>query len=227
MRPIKGFWLIGSLILWILLTALAPSPYRAGMRDPGVSVSFFRSQTIEDTSSKTVGLEEFRNSLAYTGNAKQPIGVFVKDVMAFPIVEQPRNNPAFVSEEEDKITHFSLAERYGTIGLLAHNDRAGVTFFELQTGDVIWIIFGNGTMKRFRVSAVERYQALSPTSPYSTFVNLDDPTRKRLSASELFLRIYQQPGNLVLQTCIAQGNEPSWGRLFVIAEPDSPEVAQP
>jgi len=226
MRLLKGFWLVISLTLWTLLTALAPSPYRTGMRDPGVSASFFRAQTVDEISSETASLEEFRSSLAYTGNAQQPIGIFVNGIMAFSIIEQPKNNPAFVSGEENKITHFSLAERYGTLGLLAHNDRAGATFFKLQPGDVIWIVFGDGSLKRFRVSAIEHYQALSPSSPYSAFVNLDGPTRKKFSASELFLHIYQQPGILVLQTCIAQGDEPSWGRLFVIAEPDSSESAR-
>jgi hypothetical protein len=72
------------------------------------------------------------------------------------------------------------------------------------------------------------YQALSPTSPYSNFVDLN--TKKLLSAEQLFYNIYGRGGStLVFQTCISTEQVPSWGRLFVLAkpiEPNSPSLLQ-
>ena len=49
----------------------------------------------------------------------------------------------------------------------------------------------------------------------SKFKNLD--TKKLITASELFTNIYTK-NDLVLQTCISQSGESSWGRLFVLAK---------
>jgi hypothetical protein len=42
-----------------------------------------------------------------------------------------------------------------------------------------------------------------------------------LKASEVFSRVYERQGQAIFQTCISRGDELSWGRLFVIAEPYS------
>lgn len=73
-------------------------------------------------------------------------------------------------------------------------------------------------MDYYRVTAAESYQALVPNSPYSDFVNLDDPTGKVITSSELFKHVYARPDTLVFQTCINANGDPSWGRLFVTAE---------
>jgi hypothetical protein len=70
-------------------------------------------------------------------------------------------------------------------------------------------------MEEYTVSYAEEYQALSPNSPTSNFVNLD--TGETLSSTNLFYRVYGGGTRTTFQTCIAQGNEDSWGRLFVIA----------
>jgi hypothetical protein len=69
----------------------------------------------------------------------------------------------------------------------------------------------------YKVTSIVKFQALSPNSPSSKFVDLS--TGDTLSASTLFKQVYGGDPHLVLQTCIAQDNEPSWGRMFVIAEP--------
>jgi hypothetical protein len=71
------------------------------------------------------------------------------------------------------------------------------------------------------VKQILHYQALSPSSPYSDFLDLDDPNGTRISVETLFYKVYTQNGTLVLQTCIEANGNSSWGRLFVIAVPEN------
>lgn len=151
------------------------------------------------------------------GNASSVRGVYVHTVMAFPIVQQPSGNAGYVSSQGDVVTQFELASQYGTIGLLAHNYLAGNAYFQLEPGDVITLVYGDGRTQDFLVDDVQQYQALNPYSPYSNFVNLD--TRELLTAEELFFRVYSGESRLTLQTCIDNEGNSSWGRLFVIARP--------
>ncbi|NMC53207.1 MAG: hypothetical protein GYA48_06195 [Chloroflexi bacterium] len=154
------------------------------------------------------------------GDAQRLAGLYVEDVLALPVVQQPAGDPVFVSSRDGEATQFMLADQFGNTGVLAHNHLAGEAFFDIQPGDEIILIFGNGSQAAYRVSQMQRYQALSPNSPYSNFVDLSDAKQKQISATELFHRTFGAgEGNLVLQTCIWQGSEPSWGRLFIIAEP--------
>lgn len=154
------------------------------------------------------------------GDAQRLAGLYVEDVLALPVVQQPAGDPVFVSSRDGEVTQFMLADQFGNTGVLAHNHLAGEAFFDIQPGDEIVLIFGNGSQAAYRVSQMQRYQALSPNSPYSNFIDLSDANQNQISATELFHRTFGAgEGNLVLQTCIWQGNEPSWGRLFIIAEP--------
>jgi hypothetical protein len=110
-----------------------------------------------------------------------------------------------------------MAAWYGVTGLLAHNYAAGRLFFELELGDDVKVVYGDGQVKRYQVNAVLRYQALQPDSPTSDFVDL--ASSQQLSASEVFTRVYAGGEHVTFQTCIAAGGQGSWGRLFVIAEP--------
>jgi hypothetical protein len=71
---------------------------------------------------------------------------------------------------------------------------------------------------RFVVTEIQQYQALVPDSSSSDFIDLT--TREYLNASQLFKKVYgNQSGNLILQTCIEAEQNPTWGRVFIIAEP--------
>jgi hypothetical protein len=145
-------------------------------------------------------------------------GVYIPNTFAFNVVQQPAGNPAYVSSAEDVITQFALASKYGSIGLMAHNNLAGATFENVIPGQTIVVIYGDGSLDYYHITAIEKYQALSPTSPYSQFVNLDT-NGAVMSAEDLFMHVYANAGTLVLQTCIANGNQTSWGRMFILAEP--------
>lgn len=162
-------------------------------------------------------LDEFTQSLV-NGNSAQIVGVYVDGTFAYPIVQQPASNPGFVSTEDGKITQFASASRYGSIGLIAHNNLAGAGFSLLQVGDVITLVYGDGSARTYSVNQIRQFQALSPTNPYSTFIDLDNPN-SILDVSTVFYDIYAANGRLVLQTCIAKDGIDSWGRLFVVAEP--------
>jgi len=76
----------------------------------------------------------------------------------------------------------------------------------------------------FGVSRFMRFQALTPNSITSSYEDLE--TGDFLSAGQLFLKAYTNPGVVVLQTCISKNGESSWGRLFIIAEPFEEEIVQ-
>lgn len=144
-------------------------------------------------------------------------GVYVQDVMALRVIQQPANDPAFVSAVAGVATQFSLANQYDVVGLLAHNFAAGNYFSQIEAGDVVNVIYGDGEVDAYKVSMIEEFQALSPSSASSKFVDLTSGVT--LSATNLFKKVYTGDPHLVLQTCIARGNEASWGRMFIIAEP--------
>jgi hypothetical protein len=144
-------------------------------------------------------------------------GVYVPNVLELPVIQQPADDPYYVSNRNGEATQFSMASQYGNIGLLAHNTLSGKTFSQLAVGQEVSLVYGDGRVEYFVIKQVLRFQALQPTSVSSSFRNLDrDET---LSAGEMFNRAYAGERRLVFQTCIeAQGNA-SWGRLFVIASP--------
>ncbi len=151
------------------------------------------------------------------GNANALRGIYVPGVMAFPIIQQPMGNPGYVSSTESTVTQFSIASEVGNIGLLAHNYLAGAGFFQLTPGTIITLVYGNGQTQSFMIVDVQRYQALSPLSPYSNFRDVE--TETVFTAEQLFNHVYRGDFHLTLQTCIEQDGNLSWGRLFVIATP--------
>lgn len=183
--------------------------------------------TIEDVAPVAPAIEientnDALNSFVQTvanGSPNQVVGVYVDNVLALPIVQQPSDNPNFVSTQPETITQFAAAGRFKTIGLLAHNYLAGTHFTDLQKDQVVTVVYGDGSLKYYRVSKVERYQALSPESPQSDFIDLNNGLNTRMSAGDVFGRIYTQGDVVVFQTCILNNGDPSWGRLFITATP--------
>jgi len=152
------------------------------------------------------------------GKKDQIVGVYVDNILALRVVQQPPNNPAFVSTIRGVATQFLLAFQVANnVGLLAHNYLAGASFFNLKSGDLIQVVYGDGAVIEYLVSEVYKFQALSPRSPSSDFVDLD--SGERLTANTLFYRMYGGEEHLTFQTCIQEGTEDSWGRLFIIATP--------
>jgi hypothetical protein len=144
-------------------------------------------------------------------------GVYVPDVLALPIIQQPQDHPYYVSNREGEATQFSMVSQYGNIGLLAHNTLSGRFFSNLVIGHEVRLVYGDGNVDHFVIKQILRFQALDPQSVTSTFRNLD--RNETLSTGEMFNRAYVGESRLVFQTCIKADGNVSWGRLFIVAMP--------
>ena len=165
-------------------------------------------------------LGDFSKSVQ-NGDSKLLRGVYVADVLALPIIQQPAGNAGYVSTSDGEVTQFRMASQYGNVGLLAHNHLSGKSFSELTTGQEIRLVYGDGKTEVFVVTEILRFQALQPTSPYSSFRNMDKD--ETLTAEQMFKRVYLGDRHVTFQTCINAYGNASWGRLFVIAVP-KPDV---
>ena len=161
-------------------------------------------------------LAEFSRSVQ-NGQKDVLRGVYVEKVLALPIIQQPASNAGYVSNNDGEATQFGMAAKYGNIGLLAHNHLAGKAFPQLAVGQEVHLIYGNGRIETFVITEVLKYQALQPTSPYSSFKNINK--EETLTAEQMFKRVYLGDPHVTFQTCIASNGDQSWGRLFVIAIP--------
>ena len=209
---------LSLLLSIILILTLFAQPVQAatGAIIPVTGPSLENAET---ASSAVAALAPFAASVAVSGNPYQVAGIFARGIFAAPIVQQPASAPGFVSTQPEAATQFGMAAQYGTVALLAHNYLLGEKFFAVETGKILSLVYGDGRTQTYRVKEVLKYQALSPNSPYSEFVDLNDSTGTRISVETLFYKVYTQVDTLVLQTCIEANGEPSWGRIFVIAQP--------
>ena len=158
-------------------------------------------------------------TMVTNGQADVVRGVYVPGVLADRVVAQPAANPGYVSKLDGTVTRFDMAARYKVIGLLAHNNLAGVSFSNLAVGQEIRIIYGDGRVAIYLINQVARFQALQPFSENSDFLDLN--TNSTYSAGAIFKMFYQGGDHVIFQTCISQDGNSSWGRLFVTAAPAS------
>jgi hypothetical protein len=133
------------------------------------------------------------------------------------IVDQPAGQSNYVSTDPNAVTRYAAAEANGVIGLLAHDTLAGSNFASLKVGDVITLVDSSGSTYAYQITESRSYQALSPESPLSDFIDLSN--NQKLSAAAVFNLVYSGSGQVTLQTCIAKDGDASWGRLFLIAKP--------
>ncbi len=158
------------------------------------------------------------------GDPAMLVGIYIADQMALPVVQQPSDNPSYVSTAPEVVTQFRTAGQFNSQGLLAHNYLAGQHFYSLQKGQEVVLVYGDGSTKNYIIDDIQSYQALSPENIYSNFIALQG-NHDQMTSTDLFYQTYGQGNNLVLQTCIQVGNEPSWGRLFIIAHPEPKPIA--
>jgi hypothetical protein len=205
-----------GLLLALLLASLSPIIHPA-----------FASETPSGGDSSSVSLPALRDFVMSikSGEPRALVGVYVPGLFALPIVQQPGDAPGYVSTQPGVATQFSMAKDYGTDALLAHNYLSGNLFFELEAGQRVVLVYGDGRVRFYEIKERNSYQALSPNSPYSNFIDLDNPGTV-LSAADVFLKNFGIGSQLVFQTCIESAGVESWGRLFVKAEPIRRRIAQ-
>ena len=199
-RTVSQRILLSTSLFALILISFIPTPVKAdtGNIPPVPDLSSF----IENVRNENVG--DLR-------------GIYAPGVMAFPVIQDHGDDVFFVSSANQAITQFDMANQYGNIGLLAHNNLAGINFLTLTTGQLIYLVYGNGEVDAFIITEILRYQAYQPDNPYSYFRNLDNGID--YSARSVFRKVYMGEHHLTLQTCITENGEASWGRLFVIAIP--------
>jgi hypothetical protein len=163
-------------------------------------------------------LDQFAAALV-NGNGQQVVGFYAPGLSALPVVQQPGGSSDYISDEYGTVTQYYKPSLHGVVGLLAHNTLSGREFFYLGQNQDVFLVYGDGRTARFRIQTIQQYQALSPYDTRSDFVDLSNPGGPVLSHSQVYQRVYTTNGTLVLQTCIEANGEPTWGRLFVIAEP--------
>jgi len=144
-------------------------------------------------------------------------GVYVPEVLALPVAQQPAGEAGFVSSKLGEVTQFGMAAQYGNVGLLAHNHLSGSSFSQLAIGQEVRLVYGDGTVEYFVIAQILKFQALEPTSQYSSFRDLSN--NELLTSEQLFNRVYRGERHVTFQTCIAGAESLSWGRLFVVAIP--------
>jgi hypothetical protein len=144
-------------------------------------------------------------------------GVYVPGILALPIAQQPAGNAGYVSNKVGEVTQFGMATQFGNIGLLAHNHLSGSDFSNLAVGQEVRLVYGNGRVEYFEITQVLKFEALEPTNPYSSFHDLSND--EFLTAGQLFKKVYGGEHHVTFQTCIANAESLSWGRLFVLATP--------
>lgn len=186
---------LSMLLAFSLLSMLAPQ----------------RAQAKADSASipeLSIFIEQVKN-----GDEHALRGVYVAKVMAYPIVQQPKNDTGFVSENSNEVTQFGLATKKGNIGLLAHNTLAGESFFNVTYGSIVTLVYGDGSTESFEVETILIFQAL----PYSRYKNLQ--TQETVFANNVFNKVYGGDYHVTFQTCIEMAEDSDWGRMFIIAKP--------
>jgi hypothetical protein len=168
-----------------------------------------------DMEANVSALQSFIDSV--TTGSRAVTGIYVNKDFTLRVGQQPSGNPGFVSSNAGEVTQFGMAADYGSRGFLAHNYLSGASFFDLNVGDTLTLVFGDGSSESFLIQEIRRFEALQPNSPTSTFVDLDEGGK--LSATSLFHSIYNYNNPVVLQTCIENHGVSTWGRLFIIAVP--------
>lgn len=196
---------------------------RAAMRT-GLLLVIFTSLFVQRASALSIepidialpDFTEFSNTVQ-NGDANILRGVYVSDVLATPVVQQPVGNSGYVSSTDGVLTQFGMPSQFGNVGLLAHNTLAGRFFFELEVGQEVRLVYGDGRVEYFTIQQILKYQAFQPNSPYSKFRDLT--TDEILTAEQVFQRAYTGNRHVTFQTCIAANGISTWGRIFVIATP--------
>ena len=192
----------------------ATNPYTAS-----ATLSMATQAVTVTTDAKLPSMQSFVAQVT-NDEADTLVGIYVKNIMALHIVQQPGDDPAYIERTEGSATQFHQASLFGATGLLAHNDLSGRYFFEITPGTDLVLVYGNGRTSRYTVSEIGDYQRLSLTDLRSDFVDI--ATNEKKSTDELFAHYYQQDQALTLQTCIAQNGILDWGVRFILARPYQP-----
>lgn len=175
-----------------------------------------RESTRATATPHTDGLTTFIQSVT-NGQSEVIVGLYAEDVLALHVVQQPVGEAGFVSYDAGTATLFQSALPFGVTGLLAHNFLSGKSFFSLQTGQEVDIIYGDGSLKAYRIDMISDFQRVAELDLRSDFQDIH--SGDRITSSEVFNRFYTGPPHLTLQTCLEKNGDLNWGVRFIVAQP--------
>jgi hypothetical protein len=143
--------------------------------------------------------------------------VSISGLFSLPIMQQPNDNPVYVSSKRGILTQFQQATQNGITGLLAHNYLSGREFYKIKIGQEISITYKDKIVRNYRVSNIYQYQKLNPSDLFSTYIDLH--TDKEQSTKDVFERFYRGHHHVTLQTCLEKEGRLDWGLIFIVAQP--------
>ncbi len=157
------------------------------------------------------------------GNPDQVVGAFIEELMAAEVVQQPLGDVDWVSPQPGTLTSYQAAEAVGVTGLLANPDQTGSSFSQMQQGQDVVIINGDGSLLTYQVAATLEFQVVTPGDPNSDLIELQYDIR--MPAEVVFGGIYNGTDRVVFQTNIVRNGIINWGRMYVVAFPPSAEIS--
>ncbi len=172
--------------------------------------------TGDSTASQLPTLDQFINEIG-DGSSSQIRGVYVPNVLALKVGQQPSNQGAYVTGQPGQVTQFRLAEQRGVTGFLAHNYLSGEEFYDLWPGMPVYLIYGDGYMQKYIVVSRSPFQKLSPGHPRSNYIDIS--TGEVRTTLQVFNQFYTGDHHLTFQTCLEAEGLSNWGLFFVVAVP--------
>lgn len=157
------------------------------------------------------------------GNPDQVVGAYVEEIMAAEVVQQPEDDGEWVSSQVNTLTNYQAASALGVKGLLANPEQTGALFSQLQQGQDVIIINGDGSLLTYQVVATLEFQVVTPGDPNSDLIELQ--YKIRMPAEVVFAGIYNGTDRVVFQTNIVRDGITNWGRMYVVAFPFSSEIS--
>jgi hypothetical protein len=139
-------------------------------------------------------------------------GVYVEDVLALKVIQQPADDPLFVSGDRDRHPVPNAAKTVSPGS--GPNYLSGELFFQLESANKFsWSM----EMEWLRYTVTDISATRSTADNQEAGTSTCAPEKSNDCAGF-------QPGlygkdHVTFQTCIKKGNEWSWGLIFVIATP--------
>lgn len=161
-------------------------------------------------------LDQFIHDIG-DGSSSQILGVYVPDVLALKVGQQPSNQGGYVTGQPGQVTQFRLAQQRGVAGFLAHNYLSGEEFYDLWPGMPVYLIYGDGYMQKYIVISRSPFQKLSPGHPRSNYIDIS--TGEVRTTLQVFNQFYTGDHHLTFQTCLEAEGLSNWGLFFVVAVP--------
>jgi hypothetical protein len=144
-------------------------------------------------------------------------GVYAPKLFALPVLPQPETDDTFVSKQPGFATLFNGANSNGITGLLAHNYLAGRSFYNLGVGQDVLVVYGDSSLRFYRVTEIARYKKLEPANSTSDYLDLR--TGEQLTFAQVYFKFYTGEHRVIFQTCLAGEGIPNWGLIFAVATP--------